>query len=110
MHTLLPIIKVKCRHGNGEATVIANVLFDCGSERSYVTESFVQRVQPHFVGTDSVQYATFGGKKAAQTDVKNLYQLDVIGANNRVFDYSRSANNLYTNEMYTCTCLKAILL
>ncbi len=53
MHTLLPVIKVKCRHGNGEETVIANVLL-----------IVVQK--------DSVQYATFGGKKSAQTHVKKI--------------------------------------
>ena len=37
-----------------------NILFDTGSDRSYVSSSLVKKIQPEFVETVNLSYAAFG--------------------------------------------------
>ena len=39
---------------------IANVLFDTGSNRTYVSSDFVQKAQPEIIGCEPVSYVSFG--------------------------------------------------
>ena len=78
--TALPIVEVTIIGPHqGTPGVKAKLLFDSGSDRTYVTQSVVQRLRPLFVGTECIEYAAFGGGKSCQNYVKNMYQLNILG-------------------------------
>ena len=77
-YTALPIVEVLVQRP-GQAAVKARMLFDTGSDKTYVSSTLLKTVRPQHVGVDSVRYAAFGGAKAPQSDVKNVYALNVKG-------------------------------
>ena len=77
LHTTLPVVNVKVVCGNDE--VFANVLLDSGSDRSYVTSSFVKKINPVFVQSDHVSYAVFG-EKNKEIGLRNVYSINIEGA------------------------------
>ena len=75
--TVLPTAKVLVYGSKG--VVEATVLFDSGSDRTYVTESLVKRVGAEWVASQPVSFAAFGGGKASSGD-RNVYKMSVKGA------------------------------
>jgi hypothetical protein len=75
--TLMQVVTVNVCGQNG--VVQANVLFDSGADRSYISSSLVRKVQPSFVGTDLVACATFGSSKAGQSKLRSVYSVDLEG-------------------------------
>ena len=69
--SLMPLASVMV--GGHEATL----LFDSGSDKSYVSQDFVKRVKPKFVKHSDVSYATFGGKK--QGSKSSVYEISMKG-------------------------------
>ena len=63
-----------------EGPVKATVLFDTGSDRTYVSSKLVRQVDPEFVSSEMVQYAAFGAVKANRAELKNLYRLEFRGS------------------------------
>ena len=61
--------------------VPATLLFDTGSDRSYVSEALMKRVggTARWLGTESVTYAAFGGGRS--TCDRNVWQMSVCGSN-----------------------------
>jgi hypothetical protein len=74
---LMQVVPVLVKGCNG--LVKANVLFDSGSDRSYVSSGLVRRVRPSFKGSESVSYATFGSSKASRGQLRNVYSLELTG-------------------------------
>ena len=87
---------LSCNSGDGKCVVLptaavlvqsragpvpATLLFDTGSDRSYVSESLVKRVRgtSQWLGTESVTYAAFGGGKS--TCDRNVWEMSVCGSN-----------------------------
>ena len=68
-------VVVKGVHGDVKATL----LFDTGSNRSYVS-SFVKRSAPEFVRTEELRYAAFGGKES-DDGRRHVFSLVMQGAN-----------------------------
>ena len=58
----------------------ANVLFDTGSDRSYISGDLVQKVGPEWVGTQSVAYAAFGSKTSSKSELRNMFQVNFKGS------------------------------
>lgn len=58
---LLPTatVKVRCSDGSFKS---ATLLFDGGSERSFMSQSLVKQTQPVFVKNQQVSFSTFGGR------------------------------------------------
>ena len=75
--TALPIVEVVVASCHNKV-VKAKLMLDSGSDKTYVTSALVQKIQPQFVGTESVQYAAFGEKKST-SGVKNVYSLNIQG-------------------------------
>ncbi|KAJ8027606.1 hypothetical protein HOLleu_32800 [Holothuria leucospilota] len=71
--TVLQTAKVKVvgRHGMIETTL----LFDSGSDRSYVTSDLVKRVRPEWVSAQPQAYAVFGGNKSSGCKLRDVYKL-----------------------------------
>ena len=57
---------------------LANVLFDTGSDRSYISESLVMKIGPEWAGDQHVAYAAFGQKNPSKTKLRNLYQVELM--------------------------------
>ena len=70
---LLPLgcMKVLGKQGNVDATL----LFDSGSDRSYVTRDLVSRVQPTRVRNQETLFSTFGGR--SHRAKSKVYSLDL---------------------------------
>ena len=66
--------------GKGGQRVEATVLFDTGSDRTYVSERLVRRAEPEWVGSESMAYAAFGGTGSA-AEQRDVYRVDMFGSN-----------------------------
>ena len=55
----------------------ANVLFDTGSDRTYISTSLVQRVSPKYVESQPIAYAAFGRKSPNKAVLRHIYQVEL---------------------------------
>ena len=63
-----------------KGTVKAVVLFDTGSDRSYVSSRLVQRVDPEWVCSEPVSYVAFGSSKPGPGKMRNVYEINMQGS------------------------------
>ena len=59
----------------------ATVLFDTGSDRSYVSSELVNKINPEWVGSQQVAYAAFGCNKPGKSALRNVFQVHLQGSN-----------------------------
>ena len=57
--------------------VSANVFFDTGSNKSYVSRDFVNRLKPVHEGFEPVSFAAFGSKEAGPRVIRNIFSLSL---------------------------------
>ena len=69
------VVNVKSKN----KVVRATLLFDSGSDKSYVTHSLVKRVRPEWVSSEPLRYATFGSGKANPCEIRNVFKLELEG-------------------------------
>ncbi len=77
--TVMQTARVKVLGSRGLVETEATVLFDSGSDRSYVTSALVKKVKPKWIRSEQVCYASFGGGKSPEGKISNVHQLDVLG-------------------------------
>ena len=63
-------------HGSQGVTE-ATVMFDTGSDRSYVTQDLVNRVKPKWVDSELVAFASFGSGKPSKTDLRHIFSVNL---------------------------------
>ena len=63
-------------HGSQGVTE-AMVMFDTGSDRSYVTQDLVNRVKPKWVDSEPVSFASFGSGKPSKTDLRHIFSVNL---------------------------------
>ena len=63
-------------HGSQGVTE-AMVMFDTGSDRSYVTQDFINRVKPKWVDSEPVAFASFGSGKPSKTDLRHIFSVNL---------------------------------
>lgn len=68
-------VPVSGQHGKFEAVV----LLDTGSDRSFITESLVKRIQPKWVGAEQLSYTSFGSGGASEPQVRSMFQVNLPG-------------------------------
>ena len=56
---------------------IFTVLFDTGSDRSYVSGRLVKRVEPEWVGTQQLSYSAFGTDHGRKSELRNLFHVNL---------------------------------
>lgn len=56
----------------------AKLLFDNGSDRTYVTRRLVQECQPKWIGSEVSTYSAFGGHKSGKNALRNIFELQVL--------------------------------
>lgn len=74
---ILQIARVQVTGNNGPMEL--SILFDTGSDRSYVTSKVVRRLRPEFERTDRVAYAAFGSSGVSKESARNVYRLPMDG-------------------------------
>ena len=75
---VMQVLKLEVRGRSG--IVEANVLFDSGSDRSYVTSDLVSQVDPEFCLMERVAFSSFGSHTASKDEMRNIYNLELRGA------------------------------
>nr|XP_027223346.1 uncharacterized protein LOC113815482 [Penaeus vannamei] len=65
--------------GESGACCEATLLFDTGSDRSYVSSNLVKKVKPKWVSSEPVSYAAFGGSKSPPGKQSNIFDLQLVG-------------------------------
>ena len=75
---VMQIMSVDVKGKNG--TVKANILLDSGSDRTYVSRGLVQKLDPSFIRSELVSYASFGSGKANGEEMRNVYSLELYGS------------------------------
>ena len=73
-HKTVSLMPLACVNVNGKQ---ATVLFDSGSDKSYISQEFVYRVKPKYVKQTSVSFATFGGRSHGSKT--KMYQFSMKG-------------------------------
>ena len=76
--SVLPTARVLVTGSKG--AVEANVMFDTGSDRSYISQSLVRKIGATWLGSERNTYCAFGGGKSAVSD-RNVYEIEVAGVN-----------------------------
>ena len=56
---------------------IFTVLFDTGSDRSYVSSRLVKGVEPEWVGTQQISYSAFGTDHGGKSELRNLFHVNL---------------------------------
>ena len=75
---LMQTAQVMVSSGRGESVPIT-VLFDTGSDRTYVSQRLVSKLQPPFVRAEPLRYGTFGAEKLSVSQMRNIYHLSLQG-------------------------------
>ena len=76
-HVLLQTAKVKVRGSKGTADAV--VLFDTGSDRTYMSERLVNAIGPEWIRTQHVSYASFGSSEPSAPVLRNVYSVSLCG-------------------------------
>ena len=76
-HVVLPTAYVNVHGAKG--VVSARLVFDSGSQRTFVSRSLVRKIGAEYLGTKRVSYAAFGGSRS--DDDRAVYMLKVSSAN-----------------------------
>ena len=61
--------------------VQTNVFFDTGSNKSYVSREFVEKIKPKHEGFEHVSYVSFGSKETGQSVMRNIFSLNLHNDN-----------------------------
>ncbi|XP_014673356.1 PREDICTED: uncharacterized protein LOC106813672 [Priapulus caudatus] len=74
------LLQTACVLVEGEGgPVKATLLFDSGSDHSYVTSALVRKVRPKWLSTIKLAYSAFGGSKSVARD-RSVYEIRARGA------------------------------
>ena len=76
-HALLQIIRVPAEGQTGVSPAV--VLFDTGSDKTYVSSSLVKRIDPEWVGSQNMAFAAFGSGKSSRIEQRNIYRVSLQG-------------------------------
>ncbi len=62
----------------------ATILFDNGSDRSYVSSKLISQVGPEFVHSELVSWGAFGQARANPEELRNVFSLEIRGPDGNV--------------------------
>lgn len=77
-NVVMQVLKLEVRGRNG--IVEANVLFDSGADRTYVSSDLVNQIDPEFQRSERVAFCSFGNGKASKEELRNIYSLELRGS------------------------------
>lgn len=56
------------------------LLFESGSDRSYISSALTKKIGPKWVSSQPVSYSAFGAGKACGENMRNIFQVGLQGA------------------------------
>ena len=54
-----------------------NILFDSGSDRSYISSRVLDKIKPEWVDMENLSFSTFGSTKPTENSMRNIYRLNM---------------------------------
>ena len=75
-NVILQTIQVSIRGHNGIAN--ANMLLDTGSDRSYISSEFVERIGPEFSRVENIAYCAFGSTKSSEERMRYIFNFEAL--------------------------------
>ena len=79
--TVLQTAKVQVVGANG-IPYVAKLMFDNGSDRTYVASNFVKKSRPKWVASEPISYSAFGGSNSNRSKQSNIFDLVLLDCNN----------------------------
>ena len=61
----------------GMSSTPVNVLFDSGSDRSYVSSDIVNKINPEWLDMENLSYSAFGSENPSENNLRNIYRLNM---------------------------------
>ena len=74
--------------------VKVNALFDTGSDRTYISDSVVQKISPRWVETKPLSFAAFGADQYSPAEDRHVYALTLTGGSGQVQVEATSIKNI----------------
>ena len=74
---LMQTVQVTARGRDGMTEAV--ILFDTGSDRSYISTYLVDRVGPDWLGSEALAYAAFGTDATSSVKERNVYNVQLQG-------------------------------
>ena len=74
---LMQTVQVTARGRGGMTEAV--ILFDTGSDRSYISKDLVDRVGPEWLGSEALAYAAFGTDATSSVKEGNVYNVQLQG-------------------------------
>ena len=75
VHTVLQTAKVTVKGSKGEC--VLTMMFDTGSDNTYVSSDAVKKVGPEWLTSNSIAFAAFGEGKPSNKQSRNIYKVNV---------------------------------
>ena len=80
--SVLQTAKVKVKVGNN--IYVATLLFDTGSDKSYISSKFASKIKPDLIGREVIQFSVFGESETSKPFLSKLFSLDIVGIDNQI--------------------------
>ncbi|XP_064102656.1 uncharacterized protein LOC135212813 [Macrobrachium nipponense] len=77
-----------------QGIISATVMFDTGSDRSYISRDLVKKVRPKWLTSEYLSFSAFGGGKASKADLCSIYEVMSLGANNHKYSFKVAEINV----------------
>ena len=85
-HVFLQTARVSVHGKSGVADAI--ILFDTGSDKTYISRDLVDRIGPEWVGFQNLAYAVFGGNHVSNAEQRNVYSVSLQGSRGVLYHWS----------------------
>ena len=76
---ILETIKVKLKLKESDSFIKATVMFDNGADNSYITCDLMSKVEGEYLGVTDLSVSAFGAEEPSQSELRNMYLVDVFG-------------------------------
>ncbi|XP_068215832.1 uncharacterized protein [Palaemon carinicauda] len=80
---ILQTAKVQVRGSDG-TVVTAQVMFDNGADRSYISSKFVKKCKPQWITSAPMPYSSYGGHSSGKNEHRNVYELKLWDSDKKV--------------------------
>ena len=77
-HVFLQTAGVSVHGKCGVADAI--ILFDTGSDKTYISRDLIDRIGPEWVGSQNIAYVVFGGNHISNVEQRNVYSVSLQGS------------------------------
>ena len=82
--TLLPTATVRLQTSDDHIVDVV-VMFDTGSDRTYIKSDVVQSCHPIRIGQEFISYSSFGGESSSKRTLRSVYEVNLLGRDGRSY-------------------------